>query len=213
MGLQKTYIKSNFRKNINELKLNEKYENLLGDNWWHGVEHGLALLGHISPIIHKYKIGKHYIPSTYSINDSDIKCGSFPTIDENFIVSNCKTIHDGFEYTRMNKVDNIIKFYKNNNIKLPFRTCYQERKELINCCNCEKCYRTIMELVSLGENPNEYGYKYNQSIVNKIHNFLIDVQFDHKETRNIWLDIKKTIIKSDNYYSKYDIEWIKKINF
>lgn len=107
-----TYITSNFRKTINELKLNEVYEEKLGDNWWHGVEHGLALLGHIAPIVSKYNISIHYMPGTFSNNDKNVKCASYPTIDENFKVSNCSVVHDGFNYSRLDKVKNIVKFRK-----------------------------------------------------------------------------------------------------
>lgn len=115
MKKDKVFIRSNFRKTINELKLNEFFESKLGDNWWHGVEHGMALLGHIAPLIPKYEIGVHYVPGTFNSESKNVKCGSYPTIDENFKVSNCSVIHDGFYYTRLDKVKNIVKFVKKTN--------------------------------------------------------------------------------------------------
>ena len=207
-----TYITSNFRKTINELKLNEVYEEKLGDNWWHGVEHGLALLGHIAPIVSKYNISIHYMPGTFSNNDKNVKCASYPTIDENFKVSNCSVVHDGFNYSRLDKVKNIVKFRKKNNIDIKFRTCYKEREDKMNCCDCEKCFRTIMELVSIGENPNEYGYEYNQKIVEKIKNHLKSEKFEHEILNNMWFEIQQEI-KKNNYYNLYDLSWIKDIDF
>ena len=203
-------IKSNFRKTINELKLNEVYEKRLGDNWWHGVEHGLALLGHIAPIVFKYNVGTHFIPGTFSTKNVNVKCASYPTIDENFKVSNCRVIHDGFDYTRLDKVKNIVNFSKRRGINVKFRTCYKEREEKMNCCNCEKCYRTIMELVSIGENPQDYGYDYNEEIIKNTKSYLEKKEFEHVTSNFNWKQIKEEIMKN-NYYKLYDLSWFKDI--
>ncbi len=208
----KTYIKSNFRKTINELKLNEVYEEQLGDNWWHGVEHGMALLGHIAPLVIKYKIAVHYIPGTFSNNDKDVKCASYPTIDENFKVANCSVIHDGFNYTRLDKVKNIVSFSKDNKTGIKFRTCYKERDDKMNCCDCEKCFRTIMELVSIGENPEKYGYEYNKEVINKIKSHLKNNKFEHEILSNMWFDIQQEINKN-KYFKVYDLSWINDFDF
>ena len=182
------------------------------DNWWHGVEHGMALLGHIAPVVSKYNIRTHYMPGTFCNNDENVKCASYPTIDENFKVSNCNIIHDGFTHTRLDKVKNIVKFIKSNHIKIKFRTCYKEREDKFNCCDCEKCFRTIMELVSIGENPNEYGYEYNEIIVNKIKDFLKNKKFEHEILNTMWYEIQQEISK-EKYFNIYDLSWIKNKNF
>lgn len=82
----------------------------------------------------------------------------------------------------------------------------------MNCCDCEKCFRTIMELVSIGENPNEYGYEYNNKIIDKIKIYLTNEQFEHEILNNMWLDIQQEIQKN-NYYNLYDLSWIKDIDF
>lgn len=206
------YIKSNFRKTINELKLNEVFEKKLGDNWWHGVEHGMALLGHIAPLVFKYKIGMHYMPGTFSTKNTNVKCASFPTIDENFKIANCSVVHDGFTHTRMDKVKNIVSFFKKKKLNIKFRTCYKEREDKMNCCNCEKCYRTILELVSIGENPIKYGYEYDEEIINNIKKLLKEQKFEHQTSFFNWEQIKEEILKN-KYYDKYDLSWIKDINF
>lgn len=209
---QKVYIKSNFRKIINELKLNEVFEEKLGDSWWHGVEHGMALLGHLAPLIIKYKIGTHYMPGTFSNNDKNVRCASYPTIDENFKISDCNVIHDGFNYTRLDKVKNIVSFAEKNKLDIKFRTCYKEREDKMNCCDCEKCFRTIMELVSIGENPEKYGYEYSSKVINKMKKHLSIEKFDHEILNNMWFDIQQEI-KKNKYYNKYDLSWIMDLNF
>ena len=207
MNLEKIIIKSNFRKVINELKLNEVFESKLGDNWWHGVEHGMALLGHIAPLVSKYGLGIHYMPGTFSNKNVNVKCASYPTIDENFKVSNCSVVHDGFNYTRLDKVKNIVRFLKKNKYDICFRTCYKEREDMINCSNCEKCYRTIMELVSIGEDPNKYGYEYNEKVVSKIREYLCNPNFEHGTSSFNWKQIINEL-KKNKYYKEYDLSWI-----
>lgn len=206
----KTYIKSNFRRVINEIKLNEVFEKKLGDNWWHGVEHGMALLGHIAPLVPNYNIGCHYMPGTFSEKNTMVKCASYPTIDENFCISNCHVIHDGYCYTRLDKVKNIVKFLKEHKIHVKFRTCYKERSGKMNCSKCEKCYRTIMELVSIGEDPKKYGYEYNEIILENIKQLLIEQKFEHLTSSFNWKEIIDEIRK-EKYYNKYDLSWIKDI--
>lgn len=210
-GLKYTCLKSNFRRTINELELNKYYESKLGDNWWHGVEHGLALLGHAAPIIYKYKIKIHFIPSTLTPRDKNAKCASYPTIDEKFCVGNTKTSHDGFEFSRLEKVRNIVDFCKESHIKPIFRTCYIEREEKLNCNSCEKCYRTMMELVSLGEDPNSYGYIFNKSTIKEIKKCFTEQKFEHDCLKLMYLDIIQEI-KKGNYFKKYgDFDWINDI--
>ena len=48
--VQKAIFHSTFREFDNEALLNSAFSPLLQDNWWHGIKHSLALLGHIAPM-------------------------------------------------------------------------------------------------------------------------------------------------------------------
>lgn len=37
-----------------------------------------------------------------------------------------------------------------------------------NCCNCEKCWRTILALYAEGENSREYGFDYTDKQLNQL---------------------------------------------
>ena len=87
-----------------------------------------------------------------------------------------------------------------------------ERESEMNCCNCEKCFRTIMELVSIGENPNDYGYNYNKTTLKNIEKYLNKKEFEHITTKLYWKEIQEEI-KKNKYYDKIDISWLKKIKF
>lgn len=61
-GLKNIYVKSNFRNFIKEHILTEKLlKDRINDSWWHGIQHGIGLLGHIAPYTYIYIIYKFTI--------------------------------------------------------------------------------------------------------------------------------------------------------
>lgn len=210
-GLKNLYIKSNFRKFINESLLTDKL--LIGkinDSWWHGIQHGIGLLGHIAPYAFIYDIKTHYIPGTLKQGDN-YTCASRKETDEVLKISDTIIIHEGSEYSRLEKVINIIDFFKKRKKYLPFRVCYMDKESKLNCCNCEKCFRTILELISINENPKKWGFNvnslckknlikyYQENIVSGI---LKDFYYDIK--KNLQMNKKKIKLK---------YRWANKINF
>ena len=205
-NLKNCYLKSNFRQIINEDILNICFKNELNDTWWHGVEHGLALLGHVSIISYEYGIKKHYIPATYSFREKNVTCASYPTIDEKIKYCGCKIIHEGFDKNRQNKLTQICNYCKNNKIKITIRSCYMERHSKINCCKCEKCYRTIMGIIAEGENPRNYGFNISDVEISKIKLNLKTILQTNKKAIWHWQDIQqrsienKKLIENNKYY-------------
>lgn len=206
-NIKSVLVKSNLRKNINEIKLNSISKKKLGIHWWYGIQHGIALLSIVIPYAYKNNLKTIYIPSSYSINDKDIKCASYPTIDEN-IKYGGNIIHEGFEYTRQDKLQLIAKYLKetnDENIKL--RVCW-EGKDGTNCNHCEKCLRTIIGLILEGVDPNKVGFKINKK---EIKNIIYDkkIVFSLK----YWDELKETLKNSDlknenwiNWLLELDIE-------
>lgn len=150
-------IKSTFRKFDNEGKLDHSFQHILKDGWWHGVKHGLALLGHVAPVAFYYNLEKMYIASSHSPEDGRVRCASNPLIDDNVRYANCTVIHDGFEYNRQKKTANIVKFSKNDK-PIPLHVCWESQTGG-NCCHCEKCFRTIIGLLAEDADPNSFGFQ------------------------------------------------------
>ena len=97
---------------------------------------------------------------------------------------------------------------------MKLRVCW-ESEGGNNCSHCEKCYRTILELVSEGADPNEYGFswsiedirhcKYEMLYEIKIQEYFLDcfyrpIQRRFKENR-----------KNINHYEEYD--WLVECDF
>ena len=101
-------IRSSFREFDKEWELEKTYKNELHDGWWHGVKHGIGLLGHAAPIIWIQGIKTLYIASTYSPADGKVTCASDPTIDNYVRFCGCQVMHDGFELGRQGKAKYLV---------------------------------------------------------------------------------------------------------
>lgn len=152
-------VKSEFRDFLNECVLQKAVETS-GDGWWHGFQHGMGIICHAAPITYVLGKEKVYFASSFTAADKGkVTCASDPTIDNCIRFCGCEVIHDGYEFTRQMKVHNITKFAKETNIKIPLRVCW-ESSGGSNCCNCEKCWRTILGVYAEGFDPREFGFEY-----------------------------------------------------
>lgn len=166
------YIKSNFRKMVKEGEL-EKLVHKSGDGWWHGFQCGIGLIGHIAPLVQILKVENVYIASTYSkYAKGKYTCGSDPIIDNQIHFAGCQTIHDGYEFTRQEKVKYLCEYYEKNKREIPIRVCW-ESDGGSNCSVCEKCCTTIMEIVAEGCNPNAFGFMWNDRMIRKFRNNIL----------------------------------------
>ena len=153
-------IKCNFHCFLNERILNKMIRSS-GDGWWHGFQHGVGLIGLAAPLA--YSLGKTtlYIASSYTEADKGTyTCASDPSIDNFVRFAGCHIVHDGYNFTRMDKVKNICRCAENGmEFRPTLRVCWIETGGK-NCCKCEKCIRTMAELIVSGHDPHQYGFDY-----------------------------------------------------
>lgn len=154
------WIKSNFRTFIREWELTHSVIESAKDNWWHGFQHGIGLIGLNAPIVYNNNVEKVYIAASFTINEKDkVTCASDPTIDNNLKFCGCSVQHDGYYASRQDKIKFICDYSKENNIKIPLRVCW-ESSGGSNCCRCEKCYRTIFAILAEKHDPRKFGFNY-----------------------------------------------------
>lgn len=159
-GINYTWMKSSFRKFIDEGKLGQAVYNRANDGWWHGFQHGIGLIGHVAPYIYKNNISKVYIAASFTIREKgQVTCASDPTIDDKVRFCGAKVKHDGYEASRQDKIKAICEYSRRNNTEIPLRVCW-ESSGGSNCCKCEKCYRTLFGIIAEKENPRKYGFNY-----------------------------------------------------
>jgi len=158
-GLKNIIIKSNFRKIYSTHKLNKVYGEKMQGNWWYNMQHGLALITLGVVYAYKNKIKTIYIPSSYHVKNTNVRCASYPTIDEAVRFGGSgNVIHEGFQYSRQDKVSLLVDYVRKTKEKLKLRVCW-EGDEGNNCNHCEKCIRTIVNLILEGEKPKDYGFE------------------------------------------------------
>ena len=129
---------------------------LANDGWWHGFQHGIGITSHAAPYVFMHKFKNIYIASTYS-NKYKGTCASDPTIDNYLHMGKCATIHDGFEFSRQDKIRRICEYSRRTGMEIQLRVCWISSGGK-NCCACEKCYRTICAILAEGENPASFGF-------------------------------------------------------
>lgn len=150
-------VRSTFRRAIYEDCLTWTYEKQLKDNWWHGVQHGIAIIAHAAPCNYVRGCSTLYIAASLCEEDKDAKIASYPTIDNHVRFADCEVYHDAF-INRQEKINEIKAYCENNQTKIDMHVCWESTTGK-NCCSCEKCYRTIAGLVAAGCSPEDYGFE------------------------------------------------------
>ncbi len=211
--LEKMVIHSSFRLFDKEGELSKSFSSQLKDSWWHGVKHGIALLGHVAPLAYLNGYEKMYIASSNCPEDGHVRCASNPLIDNNVRYVDCHVIHDGFELNRQDKMQNIVSFSSKQRKILPLHVCWESQKGT-NCCHCEKCYRTIAALIVEGADPKDYGFE-------GFEEYLADMIPVAKGNEGImvrqWTKIQKGLFRNKaivrkSPYWKY-VQWLESADF
>ena len=178
------------------------------NNWWAGVQHGMALIGFCAPTSFSLGFDEIYIPGTYT-HSYKSPLGSCPEIDNNVKWSETRTTHDAYELGRQDKIKLIIEYIRTNNNNLSVRPCW-ESSEGGNCGICEKCCRTATGFIIEGIEPKDVGFP-------EIDTKYIRRNFTSGRWRvdncmlYMWEDIKKRLksqgIPADSPYKDY-LQWI-----
>ena len=199
-------IKSDFRSVLREDKLN-KLVSSSGDGWWHGFQHGISIISHAAPLAFNFGWGKLYIASSNSENfKGEYTCASDPSIDNHVCFCGCRTIHDGYEWDRQQKVAYLVKWRNKLRKPLKLRVCW-ESEGGDNCSHCEKCYRTVLELVSEGADPNEYGFSWGIEDIRRCRfEMLYNIQLSNSFIEKYYFPIQRRFKEnrqSINHYEEY----------
>ena len=170
IGSNRISVVTNFRDVMNYRFLNDWAADIAGTDgtYWYCFQHGLAITTHAAPVSWKKRIKKIYIASSYTEDDEGkTTCASDPSIDNYVRFNDAAIYHDGYAFARIDKLRNVSRWCKENKKKVFLRVCHSrpkgtgtKSKDGRNCCKCEKCYRTILGLYALREDPSDYGFEY-----------------------------------------------------
>lgn len=204
-------IKSSFRRFLNINVLTKKVSGS-GDNWWHGFQHGIGIISHAAPVMYTMKKKVVYFASSFTIADKGkVTCASDPTIDNYVRFCGTNVHHDGYEFTRQMKIHNIVQFSYETQKDIQLRVCWQSSGGS-NCCNCEKCWRTMLGLYIEGVDPKEFGFDYDEKQLRRLSSLMRSRpnNFMRISTyRSLQADMKKN---HDKYFYPKEIRWVYNIN-
>ena len=214
MNIQFNYIRCNFASIINSKYFNQKYRKILGDEWWHGIQHSVAFISIAIVMAYKHNISNIIIGSSCTIGQ--IKpCNSYITTDSAFkFALNGNVVHDAFELNRQQKVAVIVNYQKKVQNPYPLKVCsFKDR----NCCTCEKCFRTMIEIIAENGDVRNFGFPIEESLISFFPKML-------DKHIGLWgIDFERTIYWKDtfvrmeenyqNLNEKDFVDWILKYDF
>ena len=168
-GHENTFINSNYYDFLNRDVLDKYIKEI--SSWRIFTVEGIGWAGLAAPVmaIKGYQQLLHGSTITWEYNFP--ACAN-PFIDDNLHFAGMRIKHDLFDMHRLSKCDYIARTCKEEGLEKPYiRVC--EEKTVTNCCKCQKCIRTILELVVVGENPQEYGFNCDvDKVLQKTRNFM-----------------------------------------
>ena len=126
--------------------------------------------------------------------------GSMPETDDQIAWAGTRVKHDAYELTRSQKVEVIVDSFTTLQEEASVRVCYSELNEGLNCSECEKCLRTIFNILLLGDNPVKYGFQADENVYDK---FKAKIQkgFRTSGVLNYWKELHSIGMNSDAVFS------------
>ncbi len=224
-NLDNFYVKSDFRKFINTASLYQTFSEYLesGSNWWHNVQHGIAILSQATIPAYIFRVERILFASTHAYSKEDLSnrtnivpCASSPFIDNEFRFAGCSVIHDGCEFERGEKLDNIVEYSRKNDAKFNMHVCWFDLSGY-NCNVCEKCARTYMYIMALGEDPSDYGFDIDDETLKTVERNFKDVIFNgkkiggwaiHTKTLNFWKINQEKFRQNEDYWKDTNVGWL-----
>ena len=207
LGLDYCFIKTNAREMFKEDELGHLCGRLIGKRknhgWWASIAHILTMVSATMPWLYFNGINDHYIGSSYD--------GQKKTLDANnddmvaaISIDYCVIHMADYATDRNEKIKKIIDFNRETGAHVSLKVCWN-RTAGRNCSDCEKCYRTILGIISNHGNPNDLGFDVGEKTLLKIKSFLSE----NLVNAGFWRTIIIKFQKECEYWRKYpELAWI-----
>ena len=207
------FVRSNFARVINN-EFDKKYAKVIGDNLWHGFLHSMAFIGIAIPVAYQAGIQEIMIASSLTIG-LNFYCASNLTTDGEFRYAEDGFVtHDGFELNRQGKMVVIVKYQQTMGKPFFMRVCSFNDH---NCCECEKCFRTILGIIAEGGNIKDFGFNVEGSLKQHWEKVLYRRAglMSFKSEKFIhWPHIKKKMLENyDRIEDKEFVDWFLSFDF
>lgn len=198
------FVRTNCREMFEENELGVKCEMLGHKNnhgWWASIAHILSMTTAIAPLAYLKRLGVVYVGSSWD--------GATTDSNNELFVNAVRYGQTKYEIVdeyvdRNEKIRKIITFREKYSIALELKVCWK-RIAGNNCCRCEKCYRTIMGIMSNHDDPNNYGFIVNETTLQCIREYLMN----NIVNTGFWRPIIESFKKDAMYWEKDEMmSWI-----
>jgi hypothetical protein len=202
------FIESNVRDFLNESLLSVMFaKKIFFLPWWETITHGIIQSSMCAPIT----VCRNYslkIALSFFLN-----YGAEPNIVGNLRWAGIDVVPSGYEYDRHEKIHFVYKDFVENHFHPKLQVCLYapSTSDHLNCGYCQKCARTIIELLAEGIDPRKCGFR--------IH----DDFFEHTRKRIIpqskafkWEGLQKQILEGTDYSTLSNgdfFDWFKNYEF
>jgi len=200
--------KSNASQIFNERKIAHRYhKELFYGSFWVRLQHSFVLLPMTAPLSVN-RFDRLLIAASGWSDDIQPYNPYIQTAetDEKISWANLSVKHDSY-IERYKKTREIAKRFTEG-VKLRVCLNRKDAPNNLNCCQCEKCYRTIMQLAQSRVDPNKYGFKVDESTWENMRRY-----HSHKNELT-WSDLNTQklippVIDYDACGSKEFFEWLR----
>ena len=110
------------------------------------LSHGTAIIGFA--MVLGRMLSRLFIPSGYTYKDSHLRGGTDPVLDHLLSTETLEVMSDAASVNRVEKIASIAKWAETYS---RLRVCWVKPDGLKNCCECEKCIRTMTTLDMFGQ--------------------------------------------------------------
>lgn len=198
LDIDYTFIKSNCREMYNEKVISRltalKLRPRDNHGWWASIAHILSMTSLLAPYAYAKKIGVNMLGSSYTRN-SEVFDANNEELLKAIKFGSCEMWSIDGALDRTDKAENIINFSSKVCMPIRLKVCWF-RHAGENCSSCEKCYRTILDILVNGGDPNMYGFSVNEETYGKMKEYLKktyvnkgywgEIQSKFWENRKIW---------------------------
>lgn len=210
LGTRYLFIKTNFREYYDEWPLqcllDEKIKKEDNHGWWASVSHILSMATTIAPVAFLENIGENYIGSSYNAKGTTFDANNDMMVQA-ITFASCHFTPIDSNYDRSAKAKKVVEYSKRTGMYFQLKVCWY-RKAGENCSNCEKCYRTILDIISSHGNPNDYGFCVTRKTLRKIREFVTYSTLNE----SFWLDIQNKFREESAFWiTQKDMAWILKV--
>jgi len=154
-GKTPRHIRSDFFTVLNQAQIDKDFQKKAHANYWYGFLHSMAFISMAIPMAYAKSLSQIIIASSFRKGIQGY-CASFITTDSQFCwAENGTTLHDGFELIRLEKVRLLVEYQKHTGKTLPLHVCSFKDHE---CCICDKCFRSVVQIVAEGGDPRDFGF-------------------------------------------------------